>query len=164
MADRMLFVGWGATITGREERALEVFNDAIGFYGRCQQEGRIESFDVVLLEPHGGGLHGYVQLHGSADQLAALREADDFQRLAWRVLAVAWIDCSTGCSGRAGPEAGTGPSRRRWSGCGPGAPPARPSGRPSARARSAGAAPATSTGVRNSVRSPVAARSCEHRH
>jgi hypothetical protein len=81
MADRMLFIGWGATIVGREERALEVFNDGIGFYGRCQQEGRIESFDVVLLEPHGGGLQGYVQLHGSADQLAALREADDFQRL-----------------------------------------------------------------------------------
>jgi hypothetical protein len=81
MADRMLFIGWGATIVGREERALEVFNDGIGFYGRCQQEGRIESFDVVLLDPHGGGLQGYVQLHGSADQLAALREADDFQRL-----------------------------------------------------------------------------------
>jgi hypothetical protein len=81
MADRMLFVGWGATISGREARALEVFNGSIGFYGRCQQEGRIESFDVVLLEPHGGGLQGYVQLHGSADQLAALREAEDFQRL-----------------------------------------------------------------------------------
>jgi hypothetical protein len=81
MADRMLFVGWGAAIAGREERALEVFNDAIGFYGRCQQEGRIESFDVILLEPHGGGLQGYAQLHGSADQLAALREAEDFQRL-----------------------------------------------------------------------------------
>ena len=81
MADRMLFIGWGATVAGREERALEVFNDAIGFYGRCQQEGRIESFDVVLLEPHGGGLQGYAELHGSADQLAALREAEDFQRL-----------------------------------------------------------------------------------
>jgi hypothetical protein len=81
MADRMLFVGWGATIAGREERALEVFNESIGFYGRCQQEGRIEGFDVILLEPHGGGLQGYVELHGSADQLSALREAEDFQRL-----------------------------------------------------------------------------------
>jgi hypothetical protein len=81
MADRMLFVGWGATIAGREERALEVFNEGIGFYGRCQQEGRIESFDVILLEPHGGGLQGYVELRGSTDQLASLREAEDFQRL-----------------------------------------------------------------------------------
>ena len=81
MADRMLFIGWGKTIAGREERALEVFNEAIGFYGRCQQEGRIESFDVILLEPHGGGLQGYAELHGSAGQLSALREAEDFQRL-----------------------------------------------------------------------------------
>ena len=81
MADRMLFIGWGKTIAGREERAIAVFNEAIGFYGRCQQEGRIESFDVVLLEPHGGGLQGYAELHGSADQLSALREAEDFQRL-----------------------------------------------------------------------------------
>ena len=81
MADRILFVGWGATITGREERALEVFNASIGFYGRCQQEGKIESFDVILLEPHGGGLAGYVELHGSADQLAAIRENEEFRRL-----------------------------------------------------------------------------------
>jgi hypothetical protein len=81
MADRMLFVGWGATIAGREERALDVFNAAIGFYGLCQQEGRIESFDVILLEPHGGGLQGYVELHGSAEQLSALREDQEFQRL-----------------------------------------------------------------------------------
>jgi hypothetical protein len=81
MADRILFIGWGATIAGREERALEVFNESIGFYGRCQQGGRIESFDVILLEPHGGGLGGYAELHGSADQLAALREDDEFQRL-----------------------------------------------------------------------------------
>ena len=81
MADRILFVGWGATVPGREERALEVFNESIGYYGRCQQEGRIESFDVILLEPHGGGLAGYVELHGSAGQLAAIREDEEFQRL-----------------------------------------------------------------------------------
>ena len=81
MADRILFIGWGATIAGREERALEVFSESVGFYGRCQQEGRIESFDVILLEPHGGGLAGYMELHGSADQLSALREDEEFERL-----------------------------------------------------------------------------------
>jgi hypothetical protein len=81
MADRILFIGWGATVRGREERGLDVFNAAVGFYGRCQQEGRIESFDVILLEPHGGGLAGYMELHGSADQLAALRGEDEFRRI-----------------------------------------------------------------------------------
>jgi hypothetical protein len=81
MADRMLFIGWGDTVRGREERALEVFDAAVGFYGRCQQEGRIESFDVILLQPHGGGLAGYMELHGSTDQLNTLRQDEQFQRL-----------------------------------------------------------------------------------
>jgi hypothetical protein len=44
-----------------------------------QQEGRIEKFDVVLLGPN-ADLAGYIELHGSAEQLAALRESEEFQR------------------------------------------------------------------------------------
>jgi hypothetical protein len=79
MADRMLFIGWGAPVRGREERGLEVFNDAMGLYGRLQQEGRIEGFDVALLAPS-TELGGYIEVHGSAEQLAAVREDDAFQR------------------------------------------------------------------------------------
>lgn len=81
MADRMLFLSWGEVVRGREERALEVFNESMGLYGRMQQEGRIESFDVALLEPHSGALNGYIELHGSAAQMAALREDEEFRRL-----------------------------------------------------------------------------------
>jgi hypothetical protein len=61
-------------VRGREERALEVFNATLAFYGRCQNGGLIESFDVVLLSPSGTSINGYVRVHGSAEQLAALRE------------------------------------------------------------------------------------------
>jgi hypothetical protein len=81
MADRMLFLSWGQVVRGREERALEVFNESVRFYGRMQQEGRIESFDVALLEPHGGSINGYFALHASASQLAELRETEEFRRL-----------------------------------------------------------------------------------
>jgi hypothetical protein len=79
MADRVLHISWGAPIPGREERGLEVFNEAMGLYGRLQQDGRIESFDVALLNPS-TGLDGYIALHGSADQLATIRDDDDFRR------------------------------------------------------------------------------------
>jgi hypothetical protein len=79
MADRVLFISWRAPVRGREERGLEVFNESMGLYGRMQQEGRIEKFDVVLLEPS-GDLNGYIELHGSAEQLAAIREDEEFQR------------------------------------------------------------------------------------
>jgi hypothetical protein len=79
MADRVLFIGWGSPVHGREERGLEVFNEAIGLCGRMQQEGRIERFDVVLLAPN-ADLNGYLEVHGSAAQLAAFREDEEFQR------------------------------------------------------------------------------------
>jgi len=79
MADRVLFIGWSTPVRGREERGLEVFNESIGLYGRMQQDGRIEKFDVVLLGPS-GDLNGYIELHGSAEQLAAVHEDEEFQR------------------------------------------------------------------------------------
>jgi hypothetical protein len=80
MADRVLFISWGAPVAGREERGLEVFNESMGFYGRLQQEGKIEGFDVCILDPN-GGLNGYIQLHASNQQLAALRDNEEFLRL-----------------------------------------------------------------------------------
>jgi hypothetical protein len=79
MADRMMFITWSDPVRGREERSLEVFNEAIGLYGRMQQEGRIESFDVAILAPS-TDLGGYIAVHGSADQIAALREDVEYMR------------------------------------------------------------------------------------
>ena len=42
MADRALFVGFGEPVRGREERAIEVFTDFVGMFGRMQSDGRIE--------------------------------------------------------------------------------------------------------------------------
>lgn len=79
MADRVLFIGWGAAVRGREERGLEVFNEALGLLGRMQQDGRIEGFDVCLLEPN-DELAGFVLARGTADQIDAVRRDDEFLR------------------------------------------------------------------------------------
>jgi hypothetical protein len=79
MADRVLFIGWGNPVRGREEHGLEVFNEALGLLGRMQQDGRIEGFDVALLGPN-TDLSGYVAVHGSAEQIAGVREDDEFRR------------------------------------------------------------------------------------
>lgn len=80
MADRLLCISWTGTVPGREERGLEVFNEAVGLYGRMQQEGRIESFDVALMQPN-AGIDGFIRILGSAAQLAAIREDPDFMRI-----------------------------------------------------------------------------------
>ena len=80
MADAGLFIGWGQVARGREDRALDVFNETIELYGQMQSDGRIESFEVALLEPHGGELGGFELLRGSEEQIDAVRRSDEFQR------------------------------------------------------------------------------------
>jgi hypothetical protein len=79
VADRVLLITWREVVRGREERALETWNEVLGMCGRMQQDGRIESFDVVLLDPN-GELGGYLALKGSAAQIGALDQDEEFLR------------------------------------------------------------------------------------
>lgn len=79
MADRMLMVTWREAVRGQETRALEVFNEAIAIMGRHQQEGRIEDFDVALLEPN-SAFGGYIAVRGTREQISALRADEEFRR------------------------------------------------------------------------------------
>jgi hypothetical protein len=109
MAERVLFISWGDTVRLREERALDVFNDALGYYGRLQEAGRIERFDVVLLEPN-GGLGGYMVLHGSHDQLDAVREDEEFRD----ILTAAGMVVEGLCAAEGVTDAGLGPEVERF--------------------------------------------------
>ena len=79
MADNAVFIGFGPTIPGREQRALTLFNEVLGYYARLQERGEIESFEAVLLEPHGGELGGFLLLRGEAEKLDRVRRSDEFQ-------------------------------------------------------------------------------------
>jgi hypothetical protein len=88
MAGEAMFIGWGAVVRGREKQALQVFQESVEYYGRLQQEGRIERFDVVFLAPHGGDLTGFVVLHGDRQALNEIRFSDEFERLLARASAI----------------------------------------------------------------------------
>ena len=81
MATSALVIGWGPTVRGREQKALQVFNEAIQYYTRLQQQGTIESFEPVALEPHGGDLQGFLLVRGDREKLNALRSSEEFLRL-----------------------------------------------------------------------------------
>ncbi len=88
MANGALFIGWGDVVRGRERQSLEVFNEAVQFFGGLQQQGDIQSFDVVGLEAHGGDLNGFFLLRGDRDRLNQLRYSDEFVRIINRGSAV----------------------------------------------------------------------------
>lgn len=81
MSESALFVGWGQPVRGREKRSLDVFNDAVTYYGKRLEDGSIESFEPVLLNPHGGDLQGFFLIKGSAEGLATMMATEEFQRL-----------------------------------------------------------------------------------
>jgi hypothetical protein len=88
MAEAGLFIGWGQGVRGREAKGLQVFNDGVEFWTGQQTTGAIESFEVVLLAPHGGDLAGFILVRGSHEQIAAVRANADFQRINARAAAI----------------------------------------------------------------------------
>ena len=80
MPDYGIFVGFGTPVRGREAKSLEVFNEALQWYAQLEQEGTIESFEAVFLEPHGGDLGGFILLRGDREKLSKLRSSAEFER------------------------------------------------------------------------------------
>ncbi len=79
-----LFLGWGHAVRGREQVSLQVFNEALQFFTERQQQGDLEAFEPVALEPHGGDLYGFFLIRGDPEKLNRLRSSADFQRLTAR--------------------------------------------------------------------------------
>jgi hypothetical protein len=102
MAEMGVFIGWGPPVGGREKKGLEIFNEASEAWAGFEKDGRIESFEVVILYPHGGDLTGFALLRGSAEQCDALRASEDFQRLISRANLIAQglgvVSCALGGS------------------------------------------------------------------
>jgi len=88
MAEAGLFIGWGGVARGREQEAVELFNEIVGYYKRLEEDGEIESFEPVFLEPHGGDLTGFVLLRGEAEKLATIRVSDEFTQFTIRAALV----------------------------------------------------------------------------
>jgi hypothetical protein len=81
MGDFGLFVGFGSAVRGREQKAAQVFNEAVEYFTKLQNEGSIASWQPVFLEPHGGDLGGFFLVWGERDKIAQIRSSDDLTRL-----------------------------------------------------------------------------------
>ncbi|HSP74381.1 MAG TPA: hypothetical protein VLN26_18575 [Gaiellaceae bacterium] len=81
MTDTALFIGWGMTIPGREHHARKLFDETLEIFESLKQAGEIESFEPVLLGPHGGELEGFILVRGEPAKLVALQMREDMERL-----------------------------------------------------------------------------------
>ncbi|MDQ3932585.1 MAG: hypothetical protein M3252_07100 [Actinomycetota bacterium] len=84
MAEAAIFIGFGQAARAREPQALELLDEGLRYFAALQEQGEIESFEPVVLAPHGGDLRGFVLVRGERTALGRLRRDPDFRRLTTR--------------------------------------------------------------------------------
>jgi hypothetical protein len=57
----------------------EHFQEVVQFLGGLQGGGKIDSFETVLLTPHGGDLNGFMLIRGDASQISELQASEEWQ-------------------------------------------------------------------------------------
>lgn len=84
MSKHVIFIGWNRPIPGREKESAVVFQESLAYMAQLQQAGTIESFEPVLLNPHGGDLNGFVLVRGELAKLQSLSTDETWQKNATR--------------------------------------------------------------------------------
>ena len=77
-ANHAVLFGWNRVVPGSEQKALVLFQEAVGFWGQQQQAGNIESFEPFFLSPHGGDLNGFILVRGQPDKLNQILASDEY--------------------------------------------------------------------------------------
>ena len=72
MGSNVMLFGWNRSIPGREKLSNEHFQDFVQYMDGLQKGGKIQAWDVVFLNPHGGDLNGFFLIRGEPKQLEAM--------------------------------------------------------------------------------------------
>lgn len=86
MASAAMLIGWNRVVAGREKQALELFNESLTFYGKLVNDKKLESFEPVVMRPHGGDMNGFILLRGTPEQIDGVRRAPQFEDMMVRGL------------------------------------------------------------------------------
>src|SRR5438552_10596879 len=73
-----LVTTWANAIPGRESKALEVFMDSLGFWGKQAADGKCSNPEVYLAQDGSGGI---LIVRGRSDALREIAESDDGQKV-----------------------------------------------------------------------------------
>jgi len=76
--DAAVVVTWTQPIPGREAKALEVFMEALGWWGKQADDGRCSKPRTFFA---GDGAGGLLVVEGKSDALHELLESEDYEKL-----------------------------------------------------------------------------------
>ena len=80
MSANAIFFAWNRSLPGREHLSGEHFSDFVAYLGGLQKAGSIQSFEPVLLNPHGGDMNGFFLIRGDSSKLDSVMASDDWVR------------------------------------------------------------------------------------
>jgi len=76
--DAAIVTTWGAGIPGREAKGLEVFMDAVTFWGKQAADGRCSQPETLFAED---GSSGMLIVRGKSDALREITESEEGEKL-----------------------------------------------------------------------------------
>jgi len=79
MRSNVILFGWNRPLPGRERISTEHFQEFVNYLNGLKEKGKIASYNVVFLNPHGGDLNGFFLIHGDNPQLDALVVTKDWE-------------------------------------------------------------------------------------
>jgi hypothetical protein len=77
MSSNAIVYAWNRPLPGRETTSAEHFQEFFAYLAEQKENGLVESFDTVLLEPHGGTFNGFFLVRGEPAKLAQLADTAD---------------------------------------------------------------------------------------
>ena len=81
MADAGIFMSWDRPAPGHGTKALELYKRLSTYLTALHAEGRISSWEPVLLSAHGGELGGFLIIRGKRESLNLIRESREFREI-----------------------------------------------------------------------------------
>ena len=84
MADSGIYIAWGRTAPGKDPQAMELYQRLSAYMRTLHAEGRIDSFDPVMLGAHGSDISGFVLIRGERDKLDEIRNSPQFREFVVR--------------------------------------------------------------------------------
>jgi len=78
MSSNVLVFAWNRPLPGRENLSARHFQEFTEYLGAEQRRGTVESFESVLLEPHGGTFNGFFLVRGEPRKLAELTSSPEW--------------------------------------------------------------------------------------
>jgi hypothetical protein len=78
MSTNTVMFGWKRSRNGREKLSAAHFQEFAGYLSGLQNDGRIASFEPILLDPNGSGLIGFFLIRGEDAKLSEMLSSEQW--------------------------------------------------------------------------------------